>query len=51
MLDADPSYMIDFLDDVERMYGGISAWLAEHAGIPAESLAALEQLLVEPGGR
>jgi protein tyrosine/serine phosphatase len=48
MLDADPNYMIDFLDDVERMYGGIAAWLTEHAGFSAESLGALEQLLVEP---
>jgi protein tyrosine/serine phosphatase len=48
MLDADPNYMIDFLDDVDRTYGGISAWLTEHAGISAESVAGLEQLLVEP---
>jgi protein tyrosine/serine phosphatase len=50
MLDADPRYMIDFLDDVERMYGGISAWLTEHAGVSAESLAELERVLVEPPG-
>ena len=47
-MDADPNFMIDFLDDVDRTYGGISAWLTEHAGISAESVARLEQLLVEP---
>ena len=45
-MDADPNFMIDFLDDVERRYGGISAWLTERAGIPAESVARLGQLLV-----
>ena len=48
-MDADPNFMIDFLDDVERTYGGISAWLTEHAGVSAETVARLEQLLVEPG--
>ncbi|MGZ4791170.1 MAG: tyrosine-protein phosphatase [Ilumatobacteraceae bacterium] len=48
MLEADPNFMIEFLDDVERLYGGIPAWLTAHAGISAESVAALEQLLVEP---
>jgi protein-tyrosine phosphatase len=47
-MDVDPSFMIGFLDDVERTYGGMSAWLTEHAGVPAESLATLERLLVEP---
>ena len=40
--------MSDFLDDVERSYGGMSSWLTEHAGVTAESIARLEQLLVEP---
>ena len=47
-MDADPNFMIDFLDDVERTYGGVFAWLIEHARISAESVARLEQLLVEP---
>jgi protein-tyrosine phosphatase len=47
-MDADPNFMIDFLDGVERTYGGVSAWLTEHAGVSAESVARLEQLLVEP---
>jgi protein-tyrosine phosphatase len=47
-MDVDPNFMIDFLDDVERTYGGISAWLTEHAGVSAETVARLEQLLVEP---
>ena len=47
-MDADPDFMIDFLDDVERTYGGIFAWLTKHAGVSAESIAKLEQLLVEP---
>ena len=46
--DADPNFMIDFLDGVDRTYGGVSAWLTEHAGVSAESIAQLEQLLVEP---
>ena len=47
-MDVDPNFMVDFLDDVERLYGGVSAWLTEHAGVKAESIARLEQLLVEP---
>ena len=47
-MDVDPKFMSDFLDDVERTYGGTSAWLTEHAGVTAESIARLEQLLVEP---
>jgi protein-tyrosine phosphatase len=47
-MDVDPKFMIDFLDDVEWAYGGVSAWLTQHAGVPAESIAGLEQLLVEP---
>jgi protein tyrosine/serine phosphatase len=47
-MDVDPKFMSDFLDDVERTYGGMSAWLTEHAGISAETVARLEQLLVEP---
>jgi protein-tyrosine phosphatase len=47
-MDVDPKFMSDFLDDVERTYGGVSAWLTEHSGVPAESIARLEQLLVEP---
>ncbi|MBK5332461.1 MAG: tyrosine-protein phosphatase [Ilumatobacteraceae bacterium] len=48
-MDAEPSFMIDFLDDVERTYGGMSAWLTGHAGVSMETVARLEQLLVEPG--
>ena len=48
-MDAEPSFMIDFLDHVERTYGGMSSWLTEHAGVSAETVARLEQLLVEPG--
>lgn len=47
-MDVDPKFMSDFLDDVERTYGGMSAWLTEHAGVMPESIASLEQLLVEP---
>jgi protein-tyrosine phosphatase len=47
-MDADPSFMIDFLDDVERTYGGVCAWLTGHAGVSTETVARLEQLLVEP---
>jgi protein-tyrosine phosphatase len=47
-MDVDPKFIGDFLDDVERTYGGVPAWLTEHAGVPAESVARLEQLLVEP---
>jgi protein-tyrosine phosphatase len=47
-MDVDPKFMIGFLDGVERTYGGVSAWLTEHAGVPAESIARLERLLVEP---
>jgi protein-tyrosine phosphatase len=49
-MDVDPKFMSDFLDDVERTYGGMSAWLTEHAGVSEESIARLEQLLVEPAG-
>jgi protein tyrosine/serine phosphatase len=48
-MDADPSFMSDFLDGVEDTYGGFPAWLEQHAGIPASTLATLEQILVEPG--
>jgi protein-tyrosine phosphatase len=47
-MDVDPNFMIDFLDGVERTYGGIFAWLTEHAGVSGESVARLERLLVEP---
>jgi protein-tyrosine phosphatase len=47
-MDVEPRFISDFLDDVERTYGGMSAWLTEHAGISAQSIARLEQLLVEP---
>ncbi|MEP7113781.1 MAG: tyrosine-protein phosphatase [Ilumatobacteraceae bacterium] len=47
-LDVVPNFMTDFLDDVERLYGGVSAWLTDHAGVTAESVARLEQHLVEP---
>jgi protein-tyrosine phosphatase len=47
-MDVDPKFMSDFLDDVERAYGGMSAWLIEHAGVSTESVSRLEQLLVEP---
>ena len=47
-MDVDANFMIGFLDGVERTYGGISAWLTGHAGVSAESVARLEQLLVEP---
>ncbi|MEY2401621.1 MAG: protein-tyrosine phosphatase [Ilumatobacteraceae bacterium] len=46
-MDVDPKFMSDFLDDVERTYGGMSAWLTEHAGVSTESVARLEELLVE----
>lgn len=46
-MDVDPKFMSDFLDDVERTYGGMFAWLTEHARVTAESIARLEQLLVE----
>jgi protein-tyrosine phosphatase len=49
-MDVDPKFMSDFLDDVERTYGGMSAWLTEHAGVSEESIARLEQVLVEPAG-
>jgi protein-tyrosine phosphatase len=47
-MDVDPNFIIDFLEGVERTYGGIHAWLTERAGVSAESVARLEQLLVEP---
>jgi len=47
-MDVDPNFIIGFLDGVERTYGGIYAWLTERAGVSAESVARLEQLLVEP---
>jgi protein-tyrosine phosphatase len=47
-MDVDMNFMIGFLDGVERTYGGMVAWLTEHAGVSAESVARLEQLLVEP---
>jgi protein-tyrosine phosphatase len=47
-MDVDPSFMIGFLDDVERTYGGISSWLTEHAGVSTATIARLEELLVEP---
>jgi protein-tyrosine phosphatase len=47
-MDVEPRFISDFLDDVERTYGGFSAWLTDHAGVTAQSLARLEQLLVEP---
>ena len=46
-MDVDPNFIIGFLDGVERTYGGIYAWLTERAGVSAESVARLEQLLVE----
>ena len=47
-MDVEPRNMIDFLDGVDRTYGGVSSWLIEHAGVSADSLTRLEQLLVEP---
>jgi protein tyrosine/serine phosphatase len=47
-MDVDPKFISDFLDDVDRTYGGMSTWLTEHADVSTESLARLEQLLVEP---
>jgi protein-tyrosine phosphatase len=47
-MDVEPRFISDFLDDVERTYGGMSAWLTERAGVPVETVAMLEQLLVEP---
>lgn len=47
-MDVEPRFISDFLDDVERTFGGMSAWLTEQAGVPVESIARLEQLLVEP---
>jgi protein-tyrosine phosphatase len=47
-LDVVPHFIVDFLDDVERTYGGISAWLTERAGVSVETIARLEELLVEP---
>jgi protein-tyrosine phosphatase len=48
-MDADPSFMSDFLDGVEDTYGGIPSWLTQHAGVSASSIAMLEGVLVEPG--
>ena len=47
-MDVDPNFMIGFLDGVERTYGGMIAWLTEHAGVSAESVARLERLPVQP---
>ncbi len=47
-MDVDPKFISDFLDDVDRTYGGMSRWLTEHACVSTESVARLEQLLVEP---
>jgi protein-tyrosine phosphatase len=47
-MDVERNFIIGFLDDVERTYGGVTAWLTEHAGVSTESIARLEQLLVEP---
>ena len=47
-MDVDPKFISDFLDDVDRTYGGMFTWLTEHAGVSPESVARLEQLLVEP---
>jgi protein tyrosine/serine phosphatase len=47
-MDVDPNFMIGFLDHVEQTYGAMSSWLIEHARVPADSVARLEQLLVEP---
>ena len=47
-MDVDPKFISEFLDDVDRAYGGMSTWLTEHARVSTESVARLEQLLVEP---
>ena len=47
-MDVDPKFISDFLDDVDRTYGGMSTWLTEHAGVSTESVSRLVQLLVEP---
>ena len=47
-MDVDPKFISDFLDDVDRSYGGMFTWLTVHAGVSPESVARLEQLLVEP---
>jgi protein-tyrosine phosphatase len=47
-MDVDPRFISEFLDDVDRTYGGMSTWLTEHAGVSTESIASLEHLLVEP---
>ena len=47
-MDVEPSFMVDFLADVDRTYGGIVTWLTGHVGISTESIGRLEQLLVEP---
>jgi protein-tyrosine phosphatase len=48
-MDADPSFLSDFLDGVEDTYGGFRAWLTQHAAIPTSTIATLEHVLVEPG--
>jgi protein-tyrosine phosphatase len=47
-MDVEPQFISGFLDGVERTYGGMSTWLTEHAGVSADSIARLDQLLVEP---
>jgi protein tyrosine/serine phosphatase len=47
-MEVEPKFISGFLDGVDRTYGGMSTWLVEHAGVPPESIATLEQLLVQP---
>jgi protein-tyrosine phosphatase len=46
-MDAEPKYMGNFLDFVDTRYGGIREWLTGPAGVPADTLAALEDILTE----
>jgi protein-tyrosine phosphatase len=45
-MDADPTYMRDFLDDVDSRYGGVRRWLVEHTGVPVHHLDAIRRELV-----
>ena len=46
-MDTEPNYMSDYLDYVDKQYGGIREWLTGPARISAATLSTLEDLLVE----
>jgi protein-tyrosine phosphatase len=49
-MDAEPEFIGDFLDAVEREHGDIVTWLTERAGVPVETIDRWRRLFVGGDG-